>query len=165
MSDTPPQCYVCLEACIGEHSPCVCGAPVHHQCFVTMDNLNTCTICREPYIFQPCHLVEKPQEKPPSVVVRRDKYTAAHPISVLLFYSVIWYVMGVAGKLVWLFSGGKLQHHVLAFWNVEHIVAFLGACMPFIAVGIFRQSRHVRARVAVTNNRRPVYQTPQTIIV
>ena len=143
-----PQCYVCLEACVGEQSPCVCSAPVHHRCFATLENVKSCTICREPYIFEPCHLVEKPQATPPVIVARRDKYTAAHPISVLLFYFVIWYTLGLTGKAMWLFSGGQLHQNILSFWNMEHVVAFAGASLPFIAVGVFRKTRRQSVRVS-----------------
>ncbi len=156
MTDT--RCYVCLEKCVGERSPCVCGAPVHYRCFTALENAHNCTICREPYVFESFRLFDNPQTKPSLVKPRRAP--ATHPTVVILFYFAVWYCMGLVGKAVWLFSGGQLHYHVFAFWNMEHILAFMGTSLPFLAVCMFRKS--VNARVVVNTNTRPVSQGRQT---
>jgi hypothetical protein len=117
------QCYICLEACINEQSPCQCQAPIHHACFVGLPNREECTICREPYVYEPFEIItEVPEET--VLLVRPSKLASSSPL-LGLFLTVLglWYLFGVVGKVSWLLVGGALTHDILEFWNLEQVNA------------------------------------------
>lgn len=64
------KCYVCLEECQGEQSPCECKTPIHHKCFVNLGDLEQCTICKKQYVTT--QVIEEPQEH---IIVVRKKTT------------------------------------------------------------------------------------------
>lgn len=115
------QCYICLEACPDEQSPCQCQAPIHHACFVELPNREECTICREAYVYEPFELRTDAQEET-VLLVQPPKLASSSPLlGLILMVLGLWYFLGVVGKASWLVVGGTLTHNIWEFWNWEQI--------------------------------------------
>jgi hypothetical protein len=63
MTQDTKSCYICMENCDMETSPCICQAPVHYTCLRNfrqqcyhdnnMRSVQECTICNSNYIEEP----------------------------------------------------------------------------------------------------------------
>lgn len=117
------ECYVCLEECQEEYSPCECKIPIHHKCFIALENVEQCTVCKDFYIFENIEIM---QETPEQVVIVQKK-TKKHTFCTILFslciMFVMWYFAGVFGKAVWVILGGTLKHNTYEFWNEEQVLS------------------------------------------
>ena len=127
-------CYVCLEECQEEFSPCECKIPIHHKCFIELTNLQECTVCKEAYIFEDIEIVHEPQEH--IIVIKKKSVSSTiFPIILgILTLCGIWYFAGMFGKALWVIMGGKLTYNTYEFWNNEHAIS---ACVTMFCSLIF----------------------------
>jgi len=115
-------CYICLESCPDEQSPCQCKSPIHYKCFAELTDENKCTICREAYIFEDFEVIQ--EQKQETIVITKNKISSSLcPLTGLIFILFGgWYVAGLMGKIIWILVGGKLTYNIYEFWNWEHLV-------------------------------------------
>lgn len=124
------KCYVCLEECQGEQSPCECKTPIHHKCFVNLGDLEQCTICKKQYVTT--QVIEEPQEH--IIVVRKKPQTLTSAILIILMLFASWYFAGILGKAIWVIIGGTLKNNTYEFWNEEHTLASFGTIFFFMII-------------------------------
>ena len=105
------QCYVCLEACEGEHSPCECKIPVHAEClekYLCSDGRLSCSVCKSPLEYVD---FEIDIENTPDVVIRTPNRQPPYVyLCVLIYYFFIYCALGWIGKATaMLVSGSSLD--------------------------------------------------------
>lgn len=129
-------CYICLEACPDEHSPCQCKSPIHYKCFAELTDEKHCTICREAYIFENFEVIQE-QKLETIVLAKNKKNSTLYPImGLILILFGGWYVAGFIGKGLWIFAGGTLLYNIYEFWNWEHFVGSLvSTCLYTVLYG------------------------------
>ena len=135
------KCYVCLEECQDEQSPCECRTPIHHKCFVNLGDLEQCTICKKQYVTT--QVIEEPQEH--ILVVRKKPKTLTSVILIILMLFASWYFAGVWGKFIWVITGGTLKNNTYEFWNEEHTLASFGTIFFFMVIASCRKKRSISA--------------------
>ena len=115
-----PTCYVCLEVCEDECSPCECKMPVHTEClerFMCSDGRSTCSVCKSPLKIVSYELDIGDM---PDIILRprvpRRRF-GLH-LCVVIFYFAAYCLAGWFGKLVHFVASEAMFEFDADFWNV-----------------------------------------------
>lgn len=131
------QCYICLEHCVGEYSPCECNIPVHAEClerFMQSDGRIECSVCKSPL---EVISFELDIEDMPDVVLRpripRRRFGVY--VCIAMYYFLLYCVTGWFGKLMHLLASEDPVAFDVDFFDVFtplHILcAFAVSTMAF----------------------------------
>lgn len=121
-------CYVCLEPCENEFSPCKCKMPVHAEClerFICSDGRTECSVCKSPLKIE---TFELDIVNMPEVVI--SNHSSRHWIfflTIFVYYLTIYCLTGWFGKFVHLVASETTLEFDADFWNIFSWMHFLYA--------------------------------------
>lgn len=122
------ECYVCMEPCGQERSPCECAIPVHAECltkFLDAGSSKHCSVCKSPLEIESFELdLENPLDV---VLVREQKaYPWNVAICVFTYYFLLYSMLGYFGKLIHYVASERPIEFDETFFNMftlEHFIA------------------------------------------
>lgn len=141
-----PTCYVCLESCENEFSPCECKIPVHAEClerFMCSDGRTECSVCKSPLEIE--HF-ELDIDEMPDVILRprvpRRRFGFHFCIAVYCiatYYFALYCIAGWFGKLVHLLASETAFEFDADFWDMfTPLHAICAIIVGSIVLCIFR---------------------------
>ena len=132
---TDGHCYICMEPCPDEISPCKCQIPVHYTCLQQFrltafreENGNAvshCTVCNHNFVEVPFYS----ELRPPVVPLRRRRTpTRSRGILARIWYSLmIMFMLAYVSKAFqYLMLGGKVSDD---FWYPTETYFLLYCCI------------------------------------
>ena len=134
------ECYICLEPCTNEKSPCRCQIPVHYTCLSkAIVQLSTqCTVCKSNIKLEESHTEteESPSTQAPSTPATKESISFLNMIGLVVIMMLsAWVLGGYLGNWV-LTICGRDTNTIWSFWSIQHFFGFSLILVFLLFVGI-----------------------------